>query len=250
MSNVLIELKNIAAGYDDKQVLKKVNLSIKEGDFIGVIGPNGGGKTTLLKVILGLIEPMEGTVSLAGLPSGRKDIGYMPQITAFDRDFPITVRDVVLSGLMGSTPFYKRHSKEQVAHVNALLEETGLKELANKSIGDLSGGQMQRAFLCRAIVHNPKLLILDEPSTYVDKNFEGELYLMLQKLNKKMAIVLVSHDIGTISTVVKTIACVNGSWHHHQSNKLTPAVLTSYNCPIEIVTHGNIPHRVLKNHNQ
>ncbi len=250
MSKVLVELKNIEAGYDNKRVLSDVNLNIKENDFIGVIGPNGGGKTTLLKVILGLIEPQAGTVSLAGLPAQRKDIGYMPQITAFDRDFPITVRDVVLSGLMGSTPLFKHHTKEQKAQVEAILAETGLTNLAHKSIGDLSGGQMQRAFLCRAIVHNPKLLILDEPSTYVDKNFEGELYQMLQKLNNKMAILLVSHDIGTISSVVKTIACVNGSWHHHQSNKLTPAVLTSYNCPIEIVTHGNIPHRVLKNHNQ
>lgn len=248
MSKALVELKHVDAGYGNKRVLSDVNLKITEDDFIGVIGPNGGGKTTLLKTILGLVDPFAGSVLLDGLPRGRKDIGYMPQISSFDRDFPITVRDVVLSGLSGSTSLIKGHTKEQKIHVQALLEETGLTLLADKSIGDLSGGQMQRAFLCRAIVHQPKLLILDEPSTYVDKTFEGELYQMLQVLNKSMAIMLVSHDIGTISSVVKTIACVNGSWHRHASNLITPAVLESYNCPIEIISHGQVPHRVLKTH--
>ncbi len=248
MSKVLVKLENIEAGYENSKVLTDVNLSIRDNDFIGVIGPNGGGKTTLLKVILGLIKPQSGTVSLEGLQAARKDIGYMPQISAFDRDFPITVFDVVLSGLIGSSSLIKGYTKEQKEKVFELLSETGLSALSKKAIGDLSGGQMQRTFLCRAIVHNPKLLILDEPSTYVDKTFEGELYQMLQKLSDKMAILLVSHDIGTISSVVKSIACVNGTWHHHNSNIITPAVMNSYNCPIELITHGQVPHRVLKNH--
>jgi zinc transport system ATP-binding protein len=129
-----------------------------------------------------------------------------------------------------------------------LLHEMGIYEIRNKAIGQLSGGQMQRVFLCRALLSDPRVLILDEPDTFVDNRFEGELYEKLFLLNKKMAIVLVSHDVGTISTYVKTIACVNRNLHYHASNKITQEQLDGYNCPIQIISHGEIPHTILKHH--
>ena len=128
------------------------------------------------------------------------------------------------------------------------MEEAGLTPLASRPIGELSGGQIQKAFLCRALINEPSLLILDEPNTFVDKAFEKELYKWLQHLNEKMAILLVSHDIGTISPMVKTIACVNQTLHYHPSNQLTEDILKVYNCPVDIIAHGQIPHRVLKDH--
>lgn len=243
MSEPLIELKNIWAGYDQQPVVKNVNLTIRNDDFIGVIGPNGGGKSTILKVILGVVKPLEGTITKQDIR-----IGYLPQINTFDKQFPITVEDVVLSGLMGNRSkmlWPKRSEKKKVAE---LLEFAGMQKYQNRPIGELSGGQMQRVFLCRAIIGSPKLLILDEPGTYVDKNFETDLYKLLPELNKEMAILLVSHDVGTISSVVKTIACVNGGLHYHASNRISDEILKSYNCPVEIIAHGSIPHRILKTH--
>lgn len=132
--------------------------------------------------------------------------------------------------------------------VSDLLHEMGIYEIKNKSIGQLSGGQMQRVFLCRALLSDPKVLILDEPDTFVDNRFEGELYEKLNVLNKEMAIILVSHDIGTISSYVKTIACINSNLHYHASNKITQEQLDGYSCPIQIISHGEVPHTILKHH--
>jgi zinc transport system ATP-binding protein len=140
-------------------------------------------------------------------------------------------------------------SKTQIKQkVTDLLHEMGIYGIRDKSIGQLSGGQMQRVFLCRALISNPKVLILDEPDTFVDNRFEGELYEKLRLLNLQMAIVLVSHDLGTISSYVKSIACVNGNLHYHASNKITQEQLEGYNCPIQIISHGEIPHTILKHH--
>ncbi|WP_430811499.1 MULTISPECIES: metal ABC transporter ATP-binding protein [unclassified Carboxylicivirga] len=240
----LIELRNIKASYDRHPVLQDVNLSIAERDFVGIIGPNGGGKTTLLKVMLDLLPPIAGTVTR----SKELRIGYLPQVNNIDKQFPITIKDVILSGRYAQSKWWHKTSRQQINKLNELLEFIGLKGQHNTPIGELSGGQMQRVFLCRALISDPNLLILDEPNTYVDKTFEASLYNLLGELNDKMAIVLVSHDVGTISSVVKTIACVNGGLHYHASNKITNEVLQSYNCPIELVTHGQVPHRVLKHH--
>ncbi len=243
MSETLVELKNIWAGYDRVAVVKNVHLKIDADDFIGVIGPNGGGKSTILKIILGVNKPFEGEIVKQDIR-----IGYLPQINTFDKEFPITVKDVVLSGLMGSRGTMLWPGAAQKRKVKELLAFAGMERYLNRPIGELSGGQMQRVFLCRAIIGDPKLLILDEPGTYVDKNFETDLYNLLPELNKSMAILLVSHDVGTISSVVKTIACVNGGLHYHPSNKISEAILKSYNCPVEIIAHGPIPHRILKTH--
>jgi len=244
----LIKIENINVGYDKIKVLEKVNLQIFDNDFIGVIGPNGGGKTTLLKAILGLLKPSAGKIIFRSDIDGRKKpIGYLPQVRHIDRKFPITVFDVVRSGsLMESQVKMKPSVVKEKAE--RLLVEMGIENIRNKAIGDLSGGQMQRVFLCRALLSEPKILILDEPDTFVDNRFEGELYERLRHLNERMAIVLVSHDLGTISTYVKTIACVNGNLHYHPSNKITQDQLDGYNCPIQIISHGHIPHTILKHH--
>jgi zinc transport system ATP-binding protein len=244
----LLEIKNLSAGYDNNIVLENISMEVFSGDFIGVIGPNGGGKTTLIKTILGLIKPVSGEMTLH---ISKTNIGYLPQVNQIDKRFPITVIDVVRSGKANSALFSSFHKNtEEKEKAESLLSEMGISHIRNKAIGELSGGQMQRVFLCRALMNQPELLVLDEPSTYVDNNFEGELYLKLKELNEQMAIILISHDVGTISFFVKTIACVNRNLHHHPSNIITEEQLTSYNCPLQIITHGNIPHTVLKLHDE
>jgi zinc transport system ATP-binding protein len=246
--NPLIKIENLTVGYDKVPVLKDVNLEIYDNDFLGVIGPNGGGKTTLLKAILGLLKPMQGKVLFR--PDIQKKcvpFGYLPQVKHIDRNFPITVFEVVRSGyLMKKAGSFQ--NREIKLKVDNLLKELGIFNIRNKAIGDLSGGQMQRVFLCRALISDPCALILDEPDTFVDNRFEGELYERLKELNNRMAIILVSHDIGTISSYVKSIACVNTTLHYHPDNIITQEQLNSYNCPIKLITHGEIPHTVLKQH--
>lgn len=247
----LVELNGITAGYDGAIALNDINFVIGDKDYIGVIGPNGGGKTTLLKVILGILPPYSGEILLKESSSGVRDfIGYLPQVNNIDKKFPITVKEVILSGIMSHKSFFSRYSQADKIRVDELLHKTGIEHLKNRVIGELSGGQMQRAFLCRALISKPQLLILDEPNTYVDNKFEGELYNLLKELNKEMAIVIVSHDLGTISSYVKSIACVNRQLHYHPSNIISQEQLAGYNCPIQLITHGHVPHTVLKNHNE
>ena len=248
--NQLIKIENLSVGYDKEPVLHDVNFEICEKDFLGIIGPNGGGKTTLLKAILGLLKPMKGKIVFReDINKRKKPIGYLPQVKHIDRNFPITVYEVVRSGSIMKNPNHIT-SSEIKQKVERLLTEMGISGIRNKAIGDLSGGQMQRVFLCRALLSDPKILILDEPDAFVDNRFEGELYEKLKQLNKEMAILLVSHDVGTISSYVKSIACVNGDLHYHPNNIITQSQLDGYNCPIKIISHGEIPHTVLKSHEQ
>lgn len=245
----LVTLRNVGVVYDGCEALRNVDLEIADDDFLGVIGPNGGGKTTLVKAILGTVKHT-GTVEYAPeLYCGKERlIGYMPQQSDFDRAFPISVRETVLSGLQGARGFGARYTSEDRKKAMELLEKAGIAEAANHPIGEVSGGQMQRALLCRAVIADPRLLILDEPANFVDNKFENELYRMLRELNEKMAIMMVSHDVGTITSVVKEIVCVNRRVHRHRSNRLTEEQLRNYDCPIQIVSHGDIPHTVLEHH--
>lgn len=248
----LIDIRNLTVGYDDNIILTDVSLTIHDSDFIGVIGPNGGGKTTLLKAILGLLPPVRGEVIFHDCMTegNHHRIGYLPQINNIDRKFPISVSEVVKSGLMSRKKIIRQYDKNDLKFAGELMNQMGIYEIRNKAIGELSGGQIQRALLCRALVNRPKLLVLDEPNTYVDNRFEKELYEKLRKLNEEIAILLVSHDLGTISTYVKSIACVNHSLHYHPGNKITPELMEAYECPIQIITHGKIPHTVLHQHEQ
>lgn len=188
--NELLELKGITAGYEQAVVLRDVNLTIREHDFIGIIGPNGGGKTTLLKVILGLLKPFSGEITYHAAKQSL--FGYLPQNSRYDARFPISVKEVVLSGLCLRRGFLMGTRRQTGSGWLNSWRLIGMGEFKNRPIGELSGGQMQRVFLCRAIISAPKILILDEPSTYVDANFENEFYSVLGELNKSMSIVMVS----------------------------------------------------------
>jgi zinc transport system ATP-binding protein len=243
----LLQLTNVSAGYDREVVLRDVNFAVNDHDFIGVIGPNGGGKTTLIKLILGLLKPLQGTIERFGEING-SFTGYLPQQSLIDRKFPITVMDIVLSGLMSEKSGLIRYTHAEKLKALELLERMGIKELASRTSMELSGGQLQRVFISRALISSPRLLILDEPNTYVDNRFERDLYELLGELNKSMAIIIISHDVETISYFVKTIACVNRFLHYHQSNTITEEQLAAYNCPLQIITHGDVPHTVLQKH--
>lgn len=251
----IIEIKNLSAGYDDRTVLRDINLTVYERDFLGIIGPNGGGKTTLIKCILGLIKPAGGEIrfhsstghslSKATTPS----LGYLPQYSSIDRKFPISVEEVILSGLSIQKSLTSRFTPEQREKGQQIIVRMGLEGLEHRAIGQLSGGQLQRALLGRAIISDPSVLILDEPSTYIDKRFEARLYKLLAEINQDCAIILVSHDIGTVLQQVKSIACVNETLDYHPDAGVTNEWLErNFNCPIELLGHGTLPHRVLGEH--
>jgi zinc transport system ATP-binding protein len=244
----LFTIESLNAGYDGKIVLNNISFEVEPDDFIGIIGPNGGGKTTLLRVILGLLKPYSGHLDFSPGNLRKNEIGYLPQVAQGDTLFPVTVEDVVLSGLMINKKLTGRMSGDDRKRAAEVTEELGLKPFAGSALNELSGGQLQRVYLARAIIGSPRLLLLDEPATYVDPSFEADFYEKLRYLNNKMAIMMVSHDIGTISTYVKSFACVNGSVHYHPHDKITEEDLRAYGCPIQLVTHGDVPHVVLKKH--
>ena len=268
MGTPLIEIKNLSAGYDSRTVLRNVNLTVYDRDFLGIIGPNGGGKTTLIKCILGLLKPtggeilysdkrlavsdkQESTAQYLSLTTNRLSLkmGYLPQYSTIDRKFPISVEEVILSGLSIQKSLTSRFTPEQREKGKQIIARMGLEGLESRSIGQLSGGQLQRALLGRAIISDPAVLILDEPSTYIDKRFEARLYELLAEINKECAIILVSHDIGTVLQQVKSIACVNETLDYHPDTGVTTEWLErNFNCPIELLGHGTLPHRVLGEH--
>lgn len=244
-----ITTRNLSVSYDGKTVLDNVNLEVYSDDFIGVVGPNGGGKTTLVKALLNAL-PYSGEViyseEVIGVNGAR--IGYLPQINSIDRSFPISAEEVVLSGLQSCKGFFGRYTKQDKLKATELLHMTGVEHLAKRSVGDLSGGEFQRVLLCRSLISDPKVLILDEPNNFVDNKFEKELYELLKVLNERMAIIMVSHDLGTISSYIKSILCVNHTAHLHSSNIITHEQLANYDCPIQLLYHGEVPHTVLTNH--
>jgi zinc transport system ATP-binding protein len=244
----LFEMYSLSASYGANIVLQDVNFKVNENDFIGVIGPNGGGKTTLLKVILGLVRPAQGKIVFNNEILDANSIGYLPQISTGDISYPITVTDIILSGLMIRKGIISGMNSSDKIKAQKVIDELGLKEMADCTLSELSGGQMQRVFLGRAIIGDPRLLLLDEPGNFVDTTFENDFYEKLKDLNNRMAILMVSHDVGTISAHIKSFACVNRVLHYHPSNEITNEDLLAYGCPIQLVTHGDVPHTVLKYH--
>ncbi len=244
----LFEMYSLSASYGTNIVLQDVDFRVDENDFIGVIGPNGGGKTTLLKVVLGLVKPLKGKLVFNKEILNGNSIGYLPQMSTGDINYPVSVTDIILSGLMIRKGFISRMSSADKIKADTVIDQLGLRDLAKSTLNELSGGQMQRVFLGRAIIGDPKLLLLDEPGNFVDMAFENDFYEKLRELNKRMAILMVSHDVGTISAHIKSFACVNKSLHYHPNSELTNDDLLAYGCPIQLVTHGDVPHTVLKSH--
>ena len=245
----LVSIRDLGVRYDSTIALEHVDLDIYKNDFLGVIGPNGGGKSSLVKAMMGTI-PHSGLIEYSDylMRGGKPHIGYMPQISSFDKAFPISVIEVVMSGLQRERGLIRRYGKEERRRALETLEQASLSDLESRAIGELSGGQLQRVMLCRAIVSEPRLLVLDEPTNFVDNRFENELYNLLHHLSERMAIVMVSHDVGTISSVVHSIVCVNRHVHRHDSNIITEEQLRNYDCPLQIITHGDVPHTVLGEH--
>lgn len=207
--NELIRIESLSVNYDGKVALEKIHLSVYDGEFTAIVGPNGGGKSTLVKAILGLV-PYTGTISYAPEVANKASIGYMPQVNNFDRAFPISVGELILSGLQGD----KKHSwghygADDRAKVARVARQLGVEGLVNKAIGELSGGELQRALLGRAIISEPRMLILDEPANFVDPKFESELYELLVELNKRIAIVMVSHNEAAVRNLAHRVVCIN-----------------------------------------
>ena len=247
----VVRMEDVWLHYDGASILEGVNLSIEHGDFLGLIGPNGGGKTTLLKVILGLVKPSHGKVLVLGQTPerGRRFIGYVSQHNLFDHDFPVSVWDVVLMGRYGRAGLLRRYSGEDRRTAQKALQTMGMLDYKNRQVGKLSGGEQQRVFIARALVSEPRLLLLDEPTASVDPTMQTEFYELLERLKEQMAIVLVSHDISAISIYVDKIACLNRQLFYHGSKEIGPEVLeATYKCPVQMIAHGTVPHRVLREH--
>jgi zinc transport system ATP-binding protein len=252
----IVEITSVDFSYNGEIVLENVSLEVRQGDFIAVIGPNGGGKTTLLKLMLGLLTPNRGTIHILGHPPRKASprIGYVPQDIHLNLSFPITAIDVVLMGTLDSKNRWAQQSAADRRSAMAALERLGMAALAQKKIGTLSGGQRQRVFIARALVTHPELLLLDEPTASIDTQGQTDFYRLLKELNKDITILVVSHDLLVVSRYVKSVACVNRQLHYHDQAEITGDMLeTMYPCapdevcPVELVAHG-LPHRVLKDH--
>ncbi|NNG01055.1 MAG: ABC transporter ATP-binding protein [Desulfobacteraceae bacterium] len=254
----IVKVNELDFSYGNEPVLENVSFSIRQGDFVAVIGPNGGGKTTLLKLMLGLLKPQNGTIEILGSPAGKVShlIGYVPQDVHINSSFPITTLDVVLMGKLGPDKRWAKNSAGNREEARQALDRMGMSGYENHRIGELSGGQRQRVFIARALATNPRLLLLDEPTASIDSKGQTDFFKLLKSLNEHMTILVVSHDLLVISTHVKSVACVNRRLHYHNDTELTGDMLeTMYPCtvedvcPVELVAHG-VPHRVLKQHKE
>jgi len=250
METPAVEIRDLWFAYHEKPVLLDINLLIRQGDFLAILGPNGGGKTTLIKLILGILKPDQGMVRVFGKSPGLTPhlVGYVPQHTHIDAPFPISVMEVVLMGRLAQSGRRWRYSAEDRQAAEKALATVGILEYQDRSINSLSGGERQRVFIARSLVSEPRILFLDEPTASVDQKWHTNLYELLKDLNKTVTIVVVSHDISILSGYVKSVACVNRSLYYHDAAEIPVGILEQmYQCPVEIVAHGH-PHRVLTVH--
>ncbi len=250
MAEPIIEMHDVWFSFNGQPVLQAVNLTVNRGDYLVIFGPNGGGKTILLKLMLGLLHPTRGMVRVFGRPPAKEAhrIGYVPQNVHINKTFPVSVLDVVLMGCLRQGKGWPRHNRQDRLAAQTALEKMGVWGVRDRRIGELSGGQLQRIFIARALVSNPEALFLDEAMASIDTYGRGELYDLLKKLNQTVTIVSVSHDLMILSSHVKSVACVNRELFYHDSGEITQEMLDQvYHCPVELVAHG-VPHRVLSRH--
>jgi zinc transport system ATP-binding protein len=245
MKNI-IEVKDITFGYEDTPVLEDVSMDIGMHDFLLVIGPNGGGKTTLLKIILGIIKPWRGTVSFYQDLNGR--MGYVPQFLNFNKDFPSTVYETVLMGRLNAKNYLKKYTHDDREKTNALLDKLALYSKRRERVNSLSGGQLQRALIARALVSDPLVLLLDEPTASIDITSQTTLLDLFDELTREMSIVVVTHDPTAYSISYKHIACLNRRLYYHGKEEMDGKIIEQiYGCPVDLLGHG-IPHTILKEH--
>ncbi len=252
----VVEFRDVTFAYNGgPEVLRGVNFTVSAGDYAAVLGPNGGGKSTMLKLMLGVLRPRAGRIRVLGEDPGRasRRIGYMPQSTGVRRELPVTVLDVALMGLLGRTGRGFRHTAAERGRAMQALERTGIEDLAGRLIGSLSGGQRQRAYIARALVADPEILVLDEPTASVDAQGRCSLLELLAELNREMTILYVSHDLSIVASGVRSVLCVNRSVHFHDRPEVTRDMLSmmygdGHSCPVEVFTHGDVPHRVVPMH--
>jgi zinc transport system ATP-binding protein len=251
----LVTISDLSFDFAQQPVLENLNLAIERGTTLGLIGPNGGGKTTLMKLMLGVLTPSTGTIRIGGLEPRaavrRGDlVGYLPQRPRTPANFPATVRQVVRMGLAGKTGIFRRESADDLAFVESLLERVGLKDLADRPVGALSGGQLQRAYIARALAPRPKLVLLDEPTVGVDRAGQQRFIEFIAELKSALdlTLVFVSHDLRAVSAISDRIACLNCSLHYHDVPGHLPAdlVYSMFACDLEamgirgghVCTHG------------
>lgn len=246
----LADINNLDFAYGQQLVLKQVNLPIEQGNTLGIIGPNGGGKTTLLRLLLGLYRPTRGQILIDGLTPQQaiargNIVGYLPQTYSLPRDFPITVRQLVRLGLVGKTGLLRRYSPQDLEFVEWLLHRVGIAELANRPIGSISGGQQQRALIARALAPKPKLLLLDEPTTGIDHSGRQRFldFLLSLKQELQLTVVLVTHDLQIVTAMCDRIACLNVTLHYHDVPERLPADLAQefFACDLRVAGLA-VPH--------
>lgn len=249
-SRPIVEIRELCYSAGGQDILHDINLSINEGDFISIIGPNGGGKTTLLKIILGLLKPGRGSITINNSRPKTHDtpIGYVPQHVNHNLSFPATALDVVLMGHYDPRRrFYTGNKAERRKDAQAIMDRLGIGGFANRKIVALSGGQRQRVLIARALISRPELLVLDEPTASIDTKGQTEFYEMLKELNKDLTILMVSHDLMVIASYVKSIICLNRTMHYHQAFASSGEVLDAFNsctveeiCPVKVVAQGKL----------
>ena len=236
----VVEVSQVDFAYDGPRVLEDISLTVQEGDFLGVVGPNGSGKTTLLKIILGLLHPLQGRVRVFGQTPERARhlVSYVPQHADLDASFPISVTDVVLIGRLGKAPVLGRYGKRDRQAAEEAMIEAEIEALRHRRFGTLSGGQKQRVLMARALAAKPELLLLDEPTASIDGRVEQDIYELLKKLNEKVTIILVSHDLGFISAYVNHVACVNRRLVCNPTRHIPGDVIEAcYGGPVHMLKH-------------
>lgn len=243
----LIEIDDVTFGYGRDVVLSQVGLKIYPRDYLAVIGPNGGGKTTLIKIALGLLRPWSGHV-VYHMPVENGKLGYVPQRFTFDKHFPLRVGDVVLTGKLGSRGLLRPYTRQDRQDVRAVLASLRLEHLERVPIAELSGGQLQRVLIARALASDPAVLFLDEPTSSIDAESRDILRRLLGELNTRIPIVTITHDMTSLLPQVKHIACVNRQLFYHDGTTIpTETIEKVYGCPVDVIAHG-VPHRVLHEH--
>lgn len=236
----MIYIRNLYVHYGSSPALSNINLQITKNDFLGIIGPNGGGKSTLLKALLGLVTPSSGTIRILGQKpkEASKYLSFVPQFSKFNTTFPIDVWGVVSSGLLPrKLKYFHKYTNSDKEKVKSILETLDIYSLRKRQISELSGGQLQKVLIGRALVSDPQVLLLDEPTASLDTRARHEIYSLLKEINKDMTIIMVTHDLSILASHVKNIACLNNILHYHGEVLLTDEIMdATFGCPVDALT--------------